>query len=115
LDTKRKSMSSLPLPLRVLGALLAFGAALAATFVAGVLDWLACESGTCFREGLAHLQFVVALAGLVPTVILVVAFLIERSQLTRWSLGISLVTYLAWALLADAAHHGWDNLKLFPF
>jgi hypothetical protein len=30
-------------------------------------------------------------------------------------LGIGIAVYVAWALLLDAAVHGWDDLKLLPW
>jgi hypothetical protein len=29
-------------------------------------------------------------------------------------LGLGAAVYVAWAILLDAAIHGWDDLKLFP-
>jgi hypothetical protein len=30
-------------------------------------------------------------------------------------LAVAAAVYVVWAVLADAAHHGWDDLKLFGF
>jgi hypothetical protein len=92
-------------------------AAAAIVLAAGTLDWLACESepsAACDRQALAHTQFVVgwAAAGVLLTagtlqfwrnrVVAAIAFLLAAA------------TVVTWALLADAAVHGWDDLKFFP-
>jgi hypothetical protein len=101
----------------VLLALGLLGGAVCAFLVAGAADWLACENeGTpaCNRQDLAHTQFILAVIGLVPALVLVVAAALRRKWLAAVTLGIGVPLYLAWAVLLDAAVHGWDDLKLLP-
>lgn len=101
----------------VLAALAAFGAACFAVLVASVADWLACENeGTeaCKRQDLASDQQVVAIIGLVPAVVLVVAAALGKRRLAALALVVGVPLYLTWAILLDAAVHGWDDLRLAP-
>jgi hypothetical protein len=84
---------------------------------AALRHWLACENeGTeaCRREDLAWAQYVLAIVGLVPAVALVVAVLFSKRRLAIGAVAVGVPLYLAWALLLDAAVHGWDDLKLIP-
>ena len=105
---------------RVLALLASIGALCAAGFavlVAGAVDWLACENeGTpaCSRQELASTQLTVALVGLVPAVALLVAVALRRRRLAWLTLALGVAVYLTWALLVDAAVHGWDDLRLVP-
>lgn len=103
--------------LLVLGALALLGGALFAVLVGGVTKWLACENeGTpaCERQDLASAQYVVAIAGVVPALALVVAAALQKRRLAMVAVAVGVPTYLAWAVLLDAAVHGWDDLKLLP-
>jgi hypothetical protein len=85
--------------------------------VAGVVNWLACENeGTpaCSRQDLAFGQFILAIIGLVPALVLLVAAALRRKRLAALALAVGVPLYLAWAVLLDAAVHGWDDLKLVP-
>ena len=97
-------------------AVLALVAALASLPLAWAIQWLACESGpslACDRKELADAQLAVAVAGLAP--LLLLAWASWRGQRYAWIwLAVAALTYLAWALLADAAVHGWDDLRFFP-
>jgi hypothetical protein len=96
----------------------AVAAAAVAAFFASVINWLACDvesSEMCDRQDLATLQFQVALAGLLPTLAFAVAVVARRRYTALLMLVVAAGTYLAWAVLADAAHHGWGDLKFFPF
>jgi hypothetical protein len=98
-------------------ALALLGGAVFALLVAGAVNWLACENeGTpaCDRQDLAFGQFVLAMIGLVPAFVLVVAVAVQKKWLATLALGVGLPLYFAWALLLDAAVHGWDDLKLIP-
>lgn len=104
--------------LRVLLGIGTVGAAIAALGFAWVIDWGACESGAseaCDRQELAHLQLVVATVALIPTLALATSFVLHWRRTALSLLGITATMYLTWAILADAAHHGWDDLKLVPF
>lgn len=93
-------------------------AGIAALPFAGIINWLACESeGTeaCGRKDLAELQYGVAWAGLVPALVFSVAFLTRRRRTSLAAFLVAVAVYAAWALLADAAVHGWDDLRLVPF
>jgi hypothetical protein len=103
--------------LYVLGALVLLGAAAFAFFVAGIVNWLACENeGTeaCSREDLAFAQFILAAIDLVPALALAVAAALANRRMAALALAVGVPVYLAWAVLMDAAIHGWDDLKLVP-
>jgi hypothetical protein len=103
--------------LSVIGALALLGAAGFAVLVGAATEWLACENeGTpaCSRQNLASAQFTLALIGLVPAFTLVLAAVFRKRLLALASIVLGAALYLAWALLLDAAVHGWDDLKLFP-
>jgi hypothetical protein len=103
--------------LHVLGALALLGGACFAVLVAGTWDWLACENeGTeaCRRQDLASAQFELAIVGLVPALVLVVAAALGKRRLAAFALAVGVPLYVAWAVLLDAAIHGWDHLKLLP-
>jgi hypothetical protein len=105
---------------RILGLLAAVGALGAACFAvlaATAAGWLACENeGTeaCARQDLASTQHTVALVGLVPAIVLVVAAALGKRRLALIALAVAVPLYLGWAVLLDAAVHGWDDLKLVP-
>jgi hypothetical protein len=104
--------------LLVLLALLLLGAAGAAFFVAGLIEWLACEvesSEACERHGLAQLQLAVAAAAVAPSLAVAVSLVARKRRTGFLALVIAVVLYGTWAILADAAVHGWDDLKLIPF
>ena len=101
----------------VLGALALLAGAAFAFLVAAVVNWLACENeGTeaCSRQDLASAQFVLAMIGLVPALVLVVAAALGKKRTAVLALTVGVPVYLAWAVLMDAAIHGWDDLKLLP-
>jgi hypothetical protein len=103
--------------LGLLAAVGAFGAACVAVLAATAADWLACENeGTeaCARQDLASTQQMVAVVGLVPAVVLVVAAALGKRRLALLALAVGVPLYLGWAVLLDAAVHGWDDLKLVP-
>jgi hypothetical protein len=105
---------------RVLGLIAAFGALAGACFaalIAMLADWIACENqGTeaCARQDLASTQSTVAIVGLVPAVVLVVAAALGKRRLALVAFVVGVALYLAWAVLLDAAVHGWDDLTLVP-
>jgi hypothetical protein len=99
-----------------LAVLLLLLAAALAVLPALAIDWLACENqGTpaCERKELARAQLYVALAGLVPALLLAVDTWRGSRRAFVW-LALGLVVYAVWGLLADAAVHGWDDLVLVP-
>jgi hypothetical protein len=104
-------------PGRVLLALVPLAAAIATVPVAWAIDWVACDESTseaCARQGLAHAQRVVASVGIVPALAFTVAFLTGRRRLAWAMLAAAVAVYVTWGLLADAAVHGWDDLRLVP-
>jgi hypothetical protein len=104
--------------LSVFVALALFGGAVLAVFVGAAANWLACENrGTpaCARQELASATLILALVGLVPAFVLVLAALLGKRRLAIAALVLGVPLYLAWALLLDAAEHGWDDLTLLPF
>jgi hypothetical protein len=101
----------------LLVALALLGSAVFALLVAGAVNWLACENEgtpTCARQDLAFGQYVLAMIGLVPALALVVAAAVRKKWAAALALAIGVPLYLAWAVLLDAAVHGWDDLKLVP-
>jgi hypothetical protein len=101
----------------LLGALALLGGAAFAFLVAGVVNWLACENeGTpaCSRQDLASSQFILAMIGFAPALVLVVAAALGNKRLAALALAVGVPLYFAWAFLMDAAIHGWDDLKLVP-
>ena len=102
--------------LLVLGSLALLAGAVFAVLPAWTWKWLACENaGTeaCGRKDLADVQFTVACIGVLPALLLVVDTLRGSRRALLW-LGIGVGVYAAWAVLLDAAIHGWDDLKLLP-
>jgi hypothetical protein len=102
---------------RIALAAAVLGLAGAAIFFGAVIDWLACDvesSEACERQGLARLQLGVAWLGLVPGLAFAVAAVAWRRRAMIVSLAVAISVYATWAVLADAAVHGWDDLKLLP-
>jgi hypothetical protein len=99
-----------------LAVLALLAAALWVVLLAGAIDWLACESEgseACGRQNLARAQLYVAVAGLVPALLLVVDTWRGSRRAVAW-LVLGVAVYAVWGLLADAAVHGWDDLVLVP-
>jgi hypothetical protein len=102
--------------LYILGSVVLLAGACFTVLPAGAWKWLACEnvgSEACGRKPLADAQFVVACSGIAPAVLLVWDT-VRRSRRALLWLAIGIAIYVAWALLLDAAIHGWDDLKLLP-
>jgi hypothetical protein len=103
----------------ILVAIVVMVGALAATAAAWATDFVACESGpgteACGRRGLAQAQLWVAVGGLIPAGLTVwAAFDPTRSRVPGFALA-SLIVYLTWAVLNDAAVHGWGaDMRLVP-
>ena len=73
------------------------------------------ELEACARLSLFSTQAqTVALVGLVPAIVLVVAAALGKRRLALIALAVGVPLYLGWAVLLDAAIHGWDDLKLVP-
>jgi hypothetical protein len=70
-------------------------------------------SEACGCKPLADAQFVVACIGIAPAILLVWDT-VRRSRRALLWLAIRIGIHIAWALLLDAALHGWDDLKLLP-
>jgi hypothetical protein len=101
---------------RVVLAVVPSAAAVASVPFAWAIDWLACEENTseaCTRQGLADVQHAVAWVGLVPALAFTFAFLTGRRRLAMLALAAAVAVYVTWAVLADAAVHGWDDLLSF--
>jgi hypothetical protein len=100
----------------VVGSVVLLAAACFSVLPAWAAKWLACQNeGTpaCERQQLADTQFVVACVGVAPAILLVWDT-VRRSRRAFVWLGIGIAIYVTWALLLDAAVHGWDDLKLLP-
>jgi hypothetical protein len=116
--TRHRGSSFPSLALRIATALAAVAAAAFVAYFAAVLDWLACESGpseACDRKDLARLQLEIAVAGLVPSLAFAFAWIGGWRRVAVATLMLAVGTYLTWTVVADAAIHGWDDLKFFPF
>lgn len=101
----------------VLVALALLGGAGLAVVVSGLADMLACENEgtpTCARQDLASTALALAVVGLVPASLLVLAALLGKRRLAAAAGLVGTALYLTWALFLDAAVHGWDDLKLLP-
>ena len=101
----------------VLVALALLGGAGFAVLVGWTANWLACENqGTpaCARQELASMQFELALFGLIPAFVLVLAVVFRKRRLAIAAVALGIPLFLTWALILDAAVHGWDDLKLLP-
>jgi hypothetical protein len=85
---------------------------------ATLIEWLACESGgsaACDRKPLAETQLFV---GWVAALALLGAGILQLRAKRRAAIGglvLAAMLIIAWGVLADAAHHGWGDLKFFPF
>lgn len=85
--------------------------ALVAVVLAAATEGL-CEN--CTDKSQERLQLVVAFIGLIPVTMLLVAALRAKARSAQIWAAISVVVYIIWAVLNDAAVHGWDNLVLLP-
>jgi hypothetical protein len=104
--------------IRVGLGLFVLGAAATAVLFAGVLNWLACleeTSEACGRQGLANVQLALAAVAAIPAFGLAASILFGRRRAALVLVIVGVVAYASWAVLADAAHHGWDDLKVVPF
>lgn len=107
-----------PLPrggrIRAVGATVAMLAACFAALIAFATNGILStgESGS-HESTLLIVQLIVGVVGLVPAGLFARA-LVRRSDLHAvvW-LGASVVVYLGWGVLNDAAVHGWANLTVF--
>jgi hypothetical protein len=116
--TPPRGSSFRSLALRIVLGFTAVAAASFAAYFAAVLDWLACENDTseaCDRANLAQLQLQVAVVGIAPVSAFAVACIGGWRRVAMAMVVLAAGTYLTWAVLADAAVHGWDDLKFFPF
>jgi hypothetical protein len=100
-------------PLLGLVALGAFGiiGSLVALPYAWAVAAFACDdamTAACARQGLALLQLRLAVAGLVVVTLFLLSAALGRRTLARVLLGCSLLLYAAWAIINDAAVHGWS-------
>jgi hypothetical protein len=78
--------------------------------------FVACDSPgsqACDRYELATGQLFVALGGVVALAVLAFDAARRRRRAYFW-LAAAIGLFLTWGLLADAAVHGWDELKLVP-
>jgi hypothetical protein len=83
-----------------------------------LVDGLACDtegSEACDRQDLANAQLWVALAGVALVTWIGITAWRRQYHLTRPLLLCALVLYLGWAVLNDAAVHGWGaDMPLVP-
>jgi hypothetical protein len=102
--------------LYVLASVVLLAGACFTVLPAGAWKWLACEnegSEACGRKPLADAQFMVACIGIAPAILLVWDTFRSNRRALLW-LGLGAAIYVTWAVLLDAAIHGWDDLKLLP-
>jgi drug/metabolite transporter (DMT)-like permease len=102
----------------ILAAVLIGLGALLAVALGWATDYVACETeGTdaCSRSGLAELQLWIAVAGLVPAGLTLGAAFRGTHNRLRWIAAVTVLIYLVWAVLNDAAVHGWgSDMRLVP-
>jgi|SRR5918994_971492 hypothetical protein len=96
-------------------AVLLFLAAAFGGFVAWSTHWISCldDSSSMCPEGVPTttmiLQLVVGSAGVAIAGAMLVLTLRGRTRAARWALAAGLTTFAAWAVLNDAAVHGWGR------
>lgn len=121
MEPRTPPASSTPRPTKqfaVFLAVLVGAAAGVVVLMAWATDFVACEtagSDACSRHPLAEAQLWLAVAGLVPAGLAVRAVLRgERTQAWVFSIATALA-YGCWAILNDAAVHGWgEDMTLVP-
>lgn len=91
------------------GAVCACLLALFAVWLANLTRELICygDSGTACRMGLMNAQLIAAAAGLLPAGVLVWAVWSNQRRLAVVMLVVGVALYGGWAVLNDAAVHGW--------
>jgi hypothetical protein len=67
------------------------------------------------ERDLAQLPLQIAVVGLAPSLAFAFAWIGGWRRVAVATFTLAVGTYLTWAVVADAAVHGWDDLKLFPF
>jgi hypothetical protein len=86
--------------------------------VAWATSFVACLESTgtdaCGRKDLATVQLIVACVAFIPVLTLVYGVWVGRTRLAWFALANTVAVYALWALLNDAAVHGWDDLRLIP-
>ena len=110
-----RRLSSIAPVAGALGALLGTGVVLAvawATSFVACLDWIGTDA--CPRQGLANVQLIVAGTAVIPVFTLVYGLWAGRTRLAWCALAATVAVLAVWALLNDAAVHGWDQLRLVP-
>lgn len=84
-------------------------AAVAGTFVAWLGYGLLCDENCQGRSWELTTQLFVAIGGLVAVVSMTWFSFKRRWTAALWALVASLVLFAAWAVLLDAATHGWGS------
>jgi hypothetical protein len=105
-------------PVAIASAVGAFVGPCTVLAVAWATSFVACldstGTGACARKDLATVQLIVACVAFVPVLTLIYGVWVGRTRLAWLALGNALVIYAVWAILNDAATHGWDNMRLVP-
>jgi hypothetical protein len=97
----------------VVAAIVLFAASGLAVVLAWVTRALEDDESGLPHPGVGTAQLVVALLGLVPVALLVLAMARHRATQARVWFVVAIATYLCWGILNDAAVHGWHHLKVF--
>ena len=95
----------------------AFSAAAFGAFVAVTTHWVMCNGeiggSTMCPQGkptsTMTAQLVVVLIGLAPPLVMIVAAFANKRRAALAAVVVGLILWAGWAILADAAVHGWDS------
>ena len=100
-------------PLAIAGASALVVVAIGAVVLAWATDFAIClQDITCEDRGLKRAQLALAVLDVVPASLVVFAVLRRRPRLKWLAIATFLLSLAVWALLNDAATHGWDDLRL---
>lgn len=113
--TQEQATRETAAPLTIIGAALVLLLAVGGLAIGWSTDFVGClNDDVCEDRGLLRAQWLLAIVNV--AVALVLMFTVVRRH-RRASIGAALAFafgFLVWAVLNDAATHGWDNLRLWP-
>lgn len=95
--------------IRIVGAAIALAGALVAVVVAAVSDAYLCDENCSGRSWELDAQIWIALAGLAVTLGLFYFVIQEKWAEAKVALGAALLIFAVWAIVLDAATHGWGH------
>jgi hypothetical protein len=95
--------------IRIVGSALALAGAIAAVLVAALSDAYLCSENCPGRGWELNVQIWIALAGLVATIGMFYFVIQENWSSAKVALGTALLLFAIWAIVLDAATHGWGQ------